>query len=65
MTSVDFAAQTARAVLMVEPQSFGWNPETGPSNRFQVDTGEPPDAVRAAAVAEFATLCSDLRAAGV
>jgi hypothetical protein len=65
MTSVDSAAQTARAVLMVEPQSFGWNPETGPSNRFQVDTGEPPDAVSAAAVAEFATLCSDLRVAGV
>jgi hypothetical protein len=65
MTSVDYAAQTARAVLMVEPQSFGWNPQTGPSNRFQVDTGEPPAAVRAAAIAEFATLRADLRTAGV
>jgi hypothetical protein len=58
-------AQTARAVLMVEPQSFGWNAQTGPSNRFQVDAGEPPQAVRAAASVEFATLCSDLRDAGI
>src|SRR5262245_30626669 len=65
MIRVEPAAQTARAVLMVEPRSFGWNPETGPSNRFQVDSGEPPHAVSAAAAAEFATLCSVLRGAGV
>jgi len=65
MTSDQPAAQTAGAVLMVRPQSFGWNPETGPSNRFQVDTGEAPLAVSAAAASEFAMLTSGLRTAGV
>ena len=50
---------------MVRPQSFGWNPETGPSNRFQVDTGEAPLAVAAAAASKLAMLSSSLRAAGV
>ena len=65
MTSVQPAAQTAGAVLMVRPQSFGWNPETGASNRFQVDTGAAPLAVSAAASREFAALSSALAAAGV
>ena len=65
MSSVQPAAQTAGAVLMVRPQSFGWNPETGASNRFQVDTGAAPLAVSAAASREFAALSSALTAAGV
>ena len=65
MTSDQPAAQTAGAVLMIRPQSFGWNPETGPSNRFQVETGEAPLAVSAAASSEFTVLSSGLRAAGI
>ena len=65
MTSDQPAAQTAGAVLMIRPQSFGWNPETGLSNRFQVETGEAPLAVSAAASSEFTVLSSGLRAAGI
>jgi len=56
--------QAAAAVLMVRPASFGWNPETAASNRFQADA--PADAAaRAAAIAEFDALAAALRAAGV
>ena len=56
--------QTAAAVLMVRPASFGWNPETADSNRFQAPA---PGSVEAAgvAVAEFDALVAALAEAGV
>jgi hypothetical protein len=57
--------QTADAVLMVRPASFGWNPQTQESNRFQRDvTGLAGDA-NARARAEFDALALQLRNAGV
>jgi len=56
--------QAATDVLMVRPASFGWNPQTADSNRFQADA--PGDgAVVGAAVAEFDALAAALRTAGV
>jgi hypothetical protein len=57
--------QTARAVLMVRPARFAWNPQTQASNRFQ--RGEQALAAVAAerACDEFDGLVERLRAAGV
>jgi hypothetical protein len=57
--------QSAAAVLMVRPASFGWNPETAASNRFQAAAPGAVDGVGARAVAEFDALVAALRAAGV
>jgi hypothetical protein len=57
-------SQAATAVLMVRPASFGWNPETADSNRFQATApgnGEPG----VAAVAEFDAVAAALAEAGV
>jgi hypothetical protein len=59
------SAQSADAVLMVRPASFGWNAQTAASNRFQPPV---PVAVRdagARAVAEFDALVAALAEAGV
>ncbi|MGB7740966.1 MAG: arginine deiminase-related protein, partial [Steroidobacteraceae bacterium] len=58
-------AQTADAVLMVRPASFGWNPQTQASNRFQrAEPGLASDANERAR-AEFDALVLQLRGAGV
>ena len=58
-------AQCARAVLMIRPAAFGWNPETAGSNRFQHPGVGPSEAASAAAVAEFDAVAAALQAAGV
>jgi|HubBroStandDraft_1064217.scaffolds.fasta_scaffold00027_71 hypothetical protein len=58
--------QSARAVLMVRPASFGFNPQTAASNAFQ-QAGDPPGAAQAQrlALAEFDALAEALQRAGV
>jgi hypothetical protein len=56
--------QTAAAVMMVRPASFGWNPETADSNRFQAAAAGSGEA-SVAAVAEFDALVAALVDAGV
>lgn len=58
------SAQTAAAVMMVRPASFGWNPETAGSNRFQAPAPGGGEAT-VAAVAEFDALVAALVEAGV
>lgn len=59
------SAQTAGAVLMVRPESFGWNPETAPSNRFQQQGPAGESDAAGHALAEFDALAAALTAAGV
>jgi hypothetical protein len=56
--------QTAAAVMMVRPASFGWNPETADSNRFQASAPGDGESA-AAAVAEFDAVAAALADAGV
>ena len=58
--------QSAAAVLMVRPARFGCNPQTAPSNAFQVKPGAAPrDDPQEAALREFHGLASALERAGV
>ena len=62
--SVIHSTQAARAVMMVRPASFRWNPQTAGSNRFQA--GAPGgEAAPGAAIAEFDALVSALHDARV
>jgi hypothetical protein len=64
VTAVDSRErQCAGAVLMVRPASFGANPETADSNRFQRADARPDDTM--AALREFDGLAARLTAAGV
>jgi hypothetical protein len=58
--------QSARAVLMVRPASFGFNPQTAASNAFQ-QAGDAPGSADAQrlALAEFDALAQALQRAGV
>jgi hypothetical protein len=56
--------QSADAVLLVRPASFGWNPETAGSNRFQSTAAGDEDAAGRAR-AECGALAAALAAAGV
>ena len=58
--------QSAGAVLMVRPASFGFNPQTAPSNAFQQSPASP-DAGEAQGLvlAEFDALAKALQRAGV
>lgn len=58
-------AQTADAVLMVRPASFGWNPQTQASNRFQRDEPGLASDANERARAEFDAVVLQLRGAGV
>ena len=58
-------AQTADAVLMVRPASFGWNPQTQASNRFQHDEPGLAGIANLRACTEFDALVRQLLAAGV
>jgi hypothetical protein len=57
--------QTADAVLMVRPASFGFNPQTQASNRFQRAEPGLTGAANECACAEFDALALRLRAAGI
>jgi hypothetical protein len=50
---------------MVRPASFGWNPETAPSNHFQAAAASTAGPAGPRAVAEFDAVVDALRAAGV
>ncbi len=61
--------QCADAVLMIEPQAFGYNPDTARTNTFQRPDAESgaadPAAARTQALAEFARLRQALESEGV
>jgi hypothetical protein len=59
------SAQAAEAVLMVRPASFGFNAETGQSNRFQRNDAALAATAQRRARQEFDGLVAALRAAGV
>lgn len=58
--------QTTRHLLMIRPASFGFNPETAPSNAFQSDSvSRSGEQLREAARREFDRLVASLRQNGV
>ncbi|MEN9704486.1 MAG: hypothetical protein RLZZ393_365 [Pseudomonadota bacterium] len=57
--------QCARAVCMVRPAAFGFNPETAASNRFQSGDGADGTVDARAALAEFDGMGAALREAGI
>jgi hypothetical protein len=62
----DQEPQSARAVLMVRPARFGFNPQTAGTNLFQRDPGSAGDTDRETQVlAEFEALAAALARAGV
>jgi hypothetical protein len=58
-------AQATDVVMMVRPASFGFNPETGTSNRFQRDDAALATSAAALAQQEFDQVVAALREAGV
>lgn len=58
------AVQSAAAVLMVRPASFGFNPQTAESNAFQERPGDRTD-LQALAAREFDALANELARAGM
>jgi hypothetical protein len=50
--------------MMVRPASFGWNPQTAASNRFQIEAPEMGD-LQPRALVEFDALAGALVAAGI
>jgi hypothetical protein len=62
-SKVGKASQSAAAILMVRPKSFGFNEETAASNRFQQPGGSPDVAARA--LAEFDAFAAALASEGV
>src|ERR1700685_4075585 len=62
----DQEPQSARAVLMVRPACFGFNPQTAASNAFQQAGDSPGDReAQRLALAEFDALAEALQRAGV
>lgn len=59
------SSQTAQHVLLVRPAAFGFNVETAASNALQRPDHSPPQAVQAAALAEFDGLVRALESEGV
>jgi hypothetical protein len=57
--------QTASAVLMVRPASFGFNAMTAASNAMQTDLGSPGVSTSETARAEFDALANALRGEGI
>jgi hypothetical protein len=57
-------ARAASAVIMVRPASFGSNPETAASNRFQSSTTAAPE-LASVAIAEFDNAVATLRRHGI
>jgi hypothetical protein len=62
----DQEPQSAGAVLLVRPASFGFNPQTAASNRFQQAPRSPGEAeIQGLALSEFDALAAALQRAGV
>lgn len=59
------ANQLTNSILMVYPESFGFNAQTAGSNSFQSDTGETPKQIRDKAVNEFNNMVKTLQQNGV
>jgi hypothetical protein len=64
MDSSAVEPQSAGAVLMVRPAHFAFNPQTAPSNAFQVTGAETAES-RTLALQEFDALAGQLQRAGV
>jgi hypothetical protein len=58
-------SQSARAIFMVRPAAFAWNPETAECNRFQSPGHGPAWSAHERAVVEFDALAAALSQAGV
>ncbi len=58
-------SQLTSQILMVSPDTFGYNNETAFSNSFQRNTDESPDAIRKKAVSEFKNMVETLNANSV
>jgi hypothetical protein len=58
-------AQTTDCVLMVRPASFGWNPQTQASNRFQRAEPRLAGSANQQACVEFDALVLQLQTAGI
>lgn len=56
--------QSTRYLILIEPASFGYNPETASTNGYQMDARENADAVHARALAEFRIFRDKLVEAG-
>ena len=58
-------SRTTNTVLMVSPDSFGFNPETAPTNGFQKQTKVLEEKVKNKALLEFNEMVLILRAQGI
>ncbi|PIS15521.1 hypothetical protein COT62_03190, partial [Candidatus Roizmanbacteria bacterium CG09_land_8_20_14_0_10_41_9] len=56
---------TTSTVVMVRPDYFRYNPQTAPSNKFQVPPVAPPEIVRQEALREFGGMVNTLEANGI
>lgn len=54
-------SQAPSCVLMVRPQSFGFNPQTADTNAFQQHLHDTPESIREKALSEFDTMVDLLR----
>lgn len=52
--------QDPQELILVSPDHFGFNPETGSSNAFQKNTGEHPEDIREKAKTEFGNVLAML-----
>jgi hypothetical protein len=57
--------QAPETILMIQPASFGYNPETSASNAFQKQDDSDPAVIQASALKEFNDLVSKIRESGV
>ena len=57
--------QSARNILLIKPSNFFFNPETAPSNAFQVTLDESAEAINEKAQKEFDEFARTLKAKGV
>ncbi len=56
--------QSTRYLIMIEPATFGFNPQTADTNHYQLDAREGGDVVQTRAIAEFRGLRDMLVEAG-
>lgn len=56
--------QSTRNLVLIEPETFGFNPETAATNHYQLDARETRDTVHARALAEFRAFRNMLVEAG-
>ena len=65
MQSLSHKKRLASAVLMVRPEDFRYNEQTGKDNAFQKVPSCPTSEVNKRAMAEFNAMTARLREAGV